>query len=197
MSVKEILFSDEHYFPVRVIKATKKIKGNNNTNRAFLFQYDGKRMITATGISDAELWGSQTPSLTIGKQINVGGTLYDQIVACDSRPEAMYTTATQFRTTGGDNSPLQALFKASLPFQKRGDLMMQKEIIFVGQKFYPLTDNDLNKLANYDNVANFTSNNWWVRSSNNQRYGPFQVRVSNGEITFDSDRIRQSEKHPH
>lgn len=75
--------------------------------------------------------------------------------------------------------------------------MTQKEIIFASQKFYPLTHNDLRKLSNYDRFATFTSNNWWVRSSNNQWYGPFQVRVSNGEITFGSDRIRQSEKHPH
>lgn len=87
--IKEIIFSGNKYIAVDVIRATKKIRGNNNTNRAFLFQYDGKSMTDATGISDAELWGSQTPSLTIGKQINVGGILYDQIVACDSRPEAV------------------------------------------------------------------------------------------------------------
>lgn len=87
--IKEIIFSGNKYIAVDVIRATKQIKGNNNTNRAFLFQYDGKNMTTATGISDPELWGSQTPSLTIGKQITVGGTLYDQIVACDSRPEAV------------------------------------------------------------------------------------------------------------
>ena len=87
--IKEIIFSNKKYIAVDVIRVTKKIRGNNNTNRAFLFQYDGKRMITATGISDPELWGSQTPSLTIGKQINVGGTLYDKIVECNSRPEAV------------------------------------------------------------------------------------------------------------
>ena len=122
MSVKEILFSGDHYFPVRVIKATKKIKGNNNTNRAFLFEYDGKSMITATGISDPELWGSQTPSLTIGKQINVGGTLYDQIVACDSRPEAVglyvYDSDLENYNWGGKH-PLAHIWQALRAFTAR------------------------------------------------------------------------------
>jgi len=87
--IKEIIFSNKKYIAVDVIRATKKIRGNNNTNRAFLFQYDGKSMITATGISDPELWGSQTPSLVIGKQVTVNGIVYDQIVECNSRPEAV------------------------------------------------------------------------------------------------------------
>ena len=87
--IKEIIFSNKKYIAVDVIRATKKIRGNNNTNRAFLFQYDVKSMKDATGISDAELWVSQTPSLVIGKKVTVNGLVSDQIVDCNSRPDAV------------------------------------------------------------------------------------------------------------
>lgn len=82
--IKEIIFSNKKYIAVDVIRATKKIKGNNNTNRAFLYRYDSKTMSYG-----GELWGNSTTPLTIGKQVTVGGILYDEIVECDSNPEAV------------------------------------------------------------------------------------------------------------
>lgn len=84
--IKEIIFSGNKYISVDVIRATKIIKGKNNTNRAFLYRYDGKTMSSVYG---EELWGNSTTPLTIGKQVTVGGILYDEIVECDSNPKAV------------------------------------------------------------------------------------------------------------
>lgn len=57
--------------------------------------------------------------------------------------------------------------------------MMQKEIIFASQKFYPLTDDDLSKLDNYDNLQSELNN---LKSQDNPLSG--QYRFDNGTALY-------------
>ena len=74
--------------------------------------------------------------------------------------------------------------------------MTQKEIIFAGQKFYPLTDDQKNKLNNYDNLQsqaqslnyrlNTIKGTWsWSRNNNssfNNGKDSVQVNVSDDGV---------------